>query len=171
MPADCRHGEGCCSGVSGHILDMEQPAGGGIQETVCRAPLSPSLPARFLAHWARKGIQQSVPPALLMSRQKERTQPAPAACSSTCPPPGDRARPGLGHQEARGSLTWYLVEKLAAPRQLCAFGGFRGNASNSWHKHSPPPGTGAHTSESTELLWNVITSSVNFCVQNAVFYR
>ena len=99
---------------------------------------------------------RSVPPALLTSWQKEQTKPA-KLCSSAAPPPGDRAGPGhqallWGHQEAQGSLTWYLVEKRAAARQFCAFGGFTGISSNSWHERFPPPVTGAHTSESTELL-------------------
>lgn len=46
-----------------------------------------------------------------------------------------------------------------------------GTRPNAWHRHFPSLVTGAYALGSIELLWSLITASVNFCTQDAVFSR
>lgn len=92
-----------------------------------------------------------------MSWQRVWTKPADSWRSSSGLPPGDKAGSGhtvflSGHHEAQGNLERWLAEEQAAARQLCAFRGFVGNASNARQKHFPPPVTGAHVSQGIKLL-------------------
>lgn len=155
-------GRGCGCRVSEPILELQQ--GGGAVQGTDNTELF-SLPHFSLSFYLirvkrLKQLQGHVAEVSLQlcSRPAQRSTPSllPRTLCCWCPV-GDRARPGhralhRGHREAQGSRTRCLAEKQAAARQLCAFGGFIGYSSNSWHKHLPPPATGARASKSLKLL-------------------